>query len=219
MDEKEITARLFAAYERLQFHYTKGGGWRDRYRGYPDAEDGFGYVGPLAWSEADYQFLYATELAREFQSLPSLPMVHLELPIRIGTRADLPADAAGKPPRVTHVDIVVTDPEQIPYDAVEATEAFRTQRHHAFIEVKWFHKGSPRWLEFNWQRKVVGGVQPDLHRLADHKATGRCQVAAMLLIDDTGAYRDRYDELDWPDSVLRLSVDERHVSDWGLHGE
>jgi hypothetical protein len=41
----------------------------------------------------------------------------------------------------------------------------------------------------------------------------------MLLIDGAGAYRHRYDLLDWPDGIGRLSVDERNVSDWGLHHE
>ena len=34
----------------------------------------------------------------------------------------------------------------------------------------------------------------------------------MLLVDDTGVYIDRYDELRWPRDVMRLSVDHRKVA-------
>lgn len=85
--------------------------------------------------------------------------------------------------------------------------------------MKWFHKGSQRWVNQNWRKKVKEGVQPDLDSLARHQAAGRCQVAAMLLVDDTGAYIDRYDELSWPDQVLRLAVDPRRVSDAHLDDE
>jgi hypothetical protein len=59
----------------------------------------------------------------------------------------------------------------------------------------------------------VEGVQPDLDRLDEHLAAGRCLVAGMLLVDDTEAYLDRYDELHWPPGVVRLAVDRRRVSD------
>jgi hypothetical protein len=136
--------------------------------------------------------------------------VHIGLPLRVGTRADLEKDKNGKWPAQQHIDIVVTDPNAIPAgdesSATELGEAFRSQRHLAFIEVKWFHKGSKRWEKHNWKAKVKEGVQPDLDRLEQHLAKGRCLVAAMLPVDDTGVYLDRYDELGWPADVLRLSV-------------
>jgi hypothetical protein len=62
-----------------------------------------------------------------------------------------------------------------------------------------------------WKAKVVKGVQPDLDRLSAHVTKGRCLVAAMLLVDDTHVYLERYSELSWPDNVLRLVIDPRSV--------
>jgi hypothetical protein len=149
--------------------------------------------------------------------------VHIGLPIRVGTRDDLEKDESGKSPAQQHIDIVVTDPNAIPVgDEASPTElghAFRSQQHLAFIEVKWFHKGSRHWEKHNWKAKVVAGVQPDLDRLEQHLAKGRCFVAAMLLVDDTGVYLDRYDELRWPREVLRLSVDQRNTTEKDLKPE
>jgi hypothetical protein len=217
MEEHEVRERVQAAFHCLQSEYVKFGGWQPRYGGYLDEDDAAfpGYVGPFAWSEADIQHRFANDLSEQFRSLETSgrPAVHIGLPIRVGTRDDLEKDESGKLPAQQHIDIVVTDPNGVPDgDDVAPTElgrAFRSQQHLAFIEVKWFHKGSKHWEKHNWKAKVVAGVQPDLDRLEQHLAKGRCLVAAMLLVDDTGAYLDRYDELAWPADVLRLSVDRR----------
>jgi len=39
----------------------------------------------------------------------------------------------------------------------------------------------------------------------------------MLLVDDTERYIDRYDGLNWPAGVMRLSVHRRTVSDHHRH--
>jgi hypothetical protein len=206
MTEAEIKALVRDALAELQALYSRIGGWRADYLGYLDQVDGFGYVGPLGWSEHDYQFLFANLLTARFQSETGLPMVHVEMPMRHGTRSDLPPTPAGAKEKRGVIDIVVTDP-LLPTDPIEATEAFRSIKHLAFIEVKWFHKGSLGWLKGNWKRKVVEGVQPDLDRLSEHKKMGRCTYAGMLLIDDTAAYHSRYDELNWHEGAVdRLAL-------------
>ncbi len=196
MTEAEIAGRVHDALAELQERYAALGGWRSEYLGYLDRAEGYGYVGPLGWSEHDYQFQFANHLEPRFQSPTGLPMVHVEMPMRHGTRSDLPETPPGTRERRTEIDIVITDPA-LPSDPVEATELFRTRPHLAFVEVKWFHKGTTGWTKGNWKRKVKEGVQPDLDRLAEHKAKGRCVYAGMLLVDDTSAYYGRYDELDW----------------------
>ena len=224
MEAPEAQARVERAFRRLQFEHAKIGGWRERYGGYLDEDDAAfpGYVGPFAWSEADLQHRFANHLSDAFYDLDSFgrTAVHIGLPIRVGTRADLDKTEEGEWPPQQHIDIVVNDPDAIP-DGDHATpseigHAFRSQQHLAFIEVKWFHKGSTHWDAQNWKKKVVKGVQPDLDRLEQHLLKGRCLVAAMLLVDDTEAYLDRYDELRWPTGVLRLAVDRRTVSDQHL---
>jgi hypothetical protein len=217
MEKRDVRDRVQAAFNGLQADYARLGGWQARHGGYLDEGDAAfpGYVGPFAWSEADIQHRFANHLSEQFRSLETSghPAVHIGLPIRVGTRDDLEKDEGGKWPAQQHIDLVVTDPQAIG-DGDDANPralggAFRSQQHLAFIEVKWFHKGSTHWEKHNWKAKVVEGVQPDLDRLEHHLAVGRCLLAAMLLVDDTGAYLDRYDELRWPHDVMRLSVDHR----------
>jgi hypothetical protein len=56
-----------------------------------------------------------------------------------------------------HIDIVVTDPSAIPDadDASDLGHAFRSQQHLAFIEVKWFQKGSKRWESTTGRRRSL----------------------------------------------------------------
>ncbi len=81
----------------------------------------------------------------------------------------------------------------------KASDDFRTRPHEAFIEVKWLHKGSPRWDDHNWTAKVKAGVPPDMERLAQHRLANRCRTAAMLVVDDTGQYWHRLHTLDLPE--------------------
>lgn len=88
-----------------------------------------------------------------------------------------------------------------------ASEHFRTRPHEVFCEVKWFHRGSPKWDKHNWREKVLKGVPPDLKRLGGHLNAGRCQVAAMLIVDDTGEYWHRIPvEIPCPEGVHLLML-------------
>jgi hypothetical protein len=217
MDSNEVRARLEAALGKLREEHTEYGGWRPEYGGYLDTNDASfpGYVGPLAWSEVDIQHRFANLLHEQFRDIESEghTAIHLGLPIRVGTRSDLDPVPAGKRAPLQHIDIVVTDPRELPDRRSSSAQgighAFRALQHLAFIEVKWFHKGSEHWNAHNWKAKVKDGVQPDIDRLAEHRSKGRCLVAAMLLVDDTHAYIDRYRELNWPPDVLRLALDPR----------
>ncbi len=217
MNAQQVQERIESAARRLQVDYSRCGGWRSEYAGYLDVDDPAfpGYVGSFAWSEADIQHRFANLLHDEFGELEADgdSAVHLELPIREGTRSDLDPVVAPARRRVQHIDIVVTDPRHlrgVPADQPSGIgHAFRGQQHLAFIEVKWFHKGSTRWTRHNWNAKVIKGVEPDVDRLAEHVARGRCLVGAMLLVDDTGAYGERYSELKWPEEVIRLALEPR----------
>jgi hypothetical protein len=214
LNADEVRAGIAHAFDAFHVEWVKNGGYR--YPGYLDEAEQ-SWVGPWAWSEADLQHRFANELDRQFASLSRArdePHVHLEMPVRIGTRSDL---VEGEPRQA--VDIVLTDPGQIPRDDAElASRIFRSMTHLAFVEVKWFHKGSPRWLEKNWHDKVVAGAQPDINRLAEHVRAKRCHVAAMLLVDDTQHYTGRIkEELDWPSEVMPLVCDRSAVTDVGVH--
>ncbi len=112
-----------------------------------------------------------------------------------------------------HIDIVVTEPRHlrgVPADqpsgighASAGSSTWRSSRSSGST------KGSTRWTRHNWKAKVIKGVEPDVDRLAEHVARGRCLVGAMLLVDDTGAYFERYGELKWPETVIRLALEPR----------
>jgi hypothetical protein len=196
MDEPEVREHIRRAYVSLRASYDQLGGWR--FPGYLDDADQ-SYVGPWAWSEGDIQRHFANALSAEFPP----EWVHLEMPLRIGTRQDLEPPGPGKRATTTHIDIVVSDLSGLPNDLRHASPdevraaslGFRGRTHEAFIEVKWFHKGSPKWDAHNWNAKVVPGVPPDMKRLAGHRRAGRCLAAAMLVVDDTGAYAGRLNPL------------------------
>jgi cell division septation protein DedD len=88
MDEPAVRAGVRAAFDKLRAAYRELGGWR--FPGYLD-DPTMAYVGPWAWSEGDIQRHFANALAEEFPP----EWVHVELPLRIGTRSDLPAQEQG----------------------------------------------------------------------------------------------------------------------------
>ncbi len=57
-------------------------------------------------------------------------------------------------------------------------------QHHAFIETKWLVKG---WEGHRFEQDAirrVASVHDDIAKLRRHLDLGRCQVAAVLVIDD-----------------------------------
>jgi hypothetical protein len=129
-----VAAGIDSAWAALRQEYAQRGGYL--FPGALDGDEGFGYMGPLGWSEGDSQFRFGLFLEREFPGC-----VHLEMPLRASTRPDL--NIAPGPRGVNRIDIVVSDMGDAPEDASEAGRLFRTRVHEAFIEVKWFVKTGP----------------------------------------------------------------------------
>jgi hypothetical protein len=188
MDDAEIRSRIQSAFAELQRLYGVEGGWR--YPGYLDADEQHGYIGPFAWSEADVKRRFAAFLD---ERLPGA--VHMEMPIRPGTRSDLDPLPPGARAVTKYIDIVVSDLSGMPDDYLEAGSVFRGRRHEAFIEAKWFPKASERWF-WDGMKRFKEQVPGDVTRLAVHKARGRCSIAAMFIVDDDGRYVASIDELD-----------------------
>jgi hypothetical protein len=78
LNEAEVRAALERAFGKLRADYEESGGWR--YLGPRDADEQWGWIGPYAWSEADFTYKYARLLEEEFPRA-----VRLEMPIK---RAD-----------------------------------------------------------------------------------------------------------------------------------
>jgi hypothetical protein len=199
MDRSEAQRRVAAAFAPLQAAYFERGGWK--YPGFLTEADGYSYPGPLAWSEADFQYRFAKLLETEFPDCA----VYLELPLRARTRPDLSLLPGAK--GSTHIDIVVTDLSGVVADdpAREGT-AFRTRCHEAFIEVKWFLKSYERW-KFHHCRSFRKGVPADLERLSAHQGAGRCLAAALLLVIDAPWVMPLVHELEVPKSVDLLLLE------------
>jgi hypothetical protein len=206
LDAVAIRRRIGGAFELLRQAYATSGGWR--YPGYLDKAESYGYIGPFAWSEADYVHRFATFLERDFPGA-----VHLEMPIRVGTRIDADQPPPGKRSVTTFVDIVVSDLGEMPSDPRAAGERFRGMTHEAFIEVKWFVRAPEKWIGVDW-RRFKTGVARDVEKLRVHKQLGRCHVAAMLIVDDSDRFIARVDELTLSEDVdlLLLSPSKVGVS-------
>jgi len=194
-----VRAGIRSAFARLQEQYRALGGWR--YSGSLPAEEGYGYLGPWAWSEGDYQYKFARLLEDEpgFRG-----HVHIEVPLRPAFRSglDLSPGALG----TSHVDIVVTDfTDTLPDATVDAGDLLRDHCHSAFIEAKWFLKSAPRWRNINW-RAFERGVRSDIQRLSKQQKNGWCQVAAMLVVDDWGWHAWRM-WTEWADVDLPPNVE------------
>jgi hypothetical protein len=121
----------------------------------------------------------------------------MEFAIGKATRADFTS-----PEKAQRVDIAVSDLSAF-VENETAQERFRSHRHAAFFEVKWLLKG---WRGERFEMdaaKRVKAVKPDLAKLANHLALGRCTVAGMLIVDDEDYFFER-GETAWPAGVWRL---------------
>jgi len=199
MDRSEAQRRVAAAFALLQDEYLQRGGWN--YPGFLTEADGYSYPGPLAWSEADYQYRFAKLLETEFPDC----VVYLELPLRARTRPDLSLLPGAK--GSTHIDIVITDLSGVvANDPVREGIAFRSRCHEAFIEVKWFLKSYEHWKS-DHHRSFRKGVPADLERLSKHQAACRCLAAALLLVIDAPWVTPLVDELEVPKNVDLLLLE------------
>lgn len=190
MDEERIRAGISSAFRELEILFQERGGFH-----YPgdlelkaDSNENYGWFGPWAWSEGDYQFHFAKLLEKQFGE-----HVHLEMPLTRTTRDDLAAqeaeDGTKKRGGNLHVDIVVSDLddlERLPRMGYEAGRCFRSRTHDAFIEVKRLRKGLPNWV-VKGRADVTSGITTDLEWLERHLQKKRCRVAAMLVANEQGA--------------------------------
>jgi hypothetical protein len=204
LDEAAVRAGLERAFEKLRAEYEESGGWL--YVGPRDRDEDWGWIGPYAWSEADFTYKFARLLEEEFPRA-----VHLEMPINERMRSDLDPLPEGVKRRLPqYIDIVVANLESLAsLDATadSAGAAFRARRHEAFIEAKWFPKAS-RHFEGIDRRRFLKSVPADIRRLHAHLKAGRCAVAAMLVVDDGGAFLPRLlAEAAEPD-CLRAALDD-----------
>jgi hypothetical protein len=179
-----VETRIETAFTLLRADYVSQGSWK--YPGQRDADEGWGWIGPYAWSEADYQHRFASLLEEEFPGA-----VHLEMPINERMRSDLyPLPPGVKRRSPQYIDIVISnlaflaDMEQT---AEAAGATFRKHQHEAFIEVKWYWQAAARWTG-NDRKRFLADVRSDLNRLHVHLQRGRCCVAAMLVVDDRGTF-------------------------------
>jgi hypothetical protein len=91
----------------------------------------------------------------------------------------------------------------------------RSLRYAAFIEVKWFLKG---WLGGQYEFDGLGRVKDvdlDLAKLQRHLQLGRCDVAAMLIVDDEGLFEQRTSAV-WPEDIVRLVVSPAELKRRGI---
>jgi hypothetical protein len=180
-DEDAIVGSLYTAFRSLKTRYLEVGGWL--YPGDLGESRGYGFLGPWAWSEGDYQYQFARALEVEFPG-----SVHLEMPLKPAFRSGLELAPGSKGTR--HIDIVVSDLASLPVDHAPAGRLFRERTHEAFVEVKRFMKGREEFRNINW-RDFCKGVSGDAARLSEQKARGWCQVAALLIVDDRAWHVDR----------------------------
>ncbi|MGO9322455.1 MAG: hypothetical protein ACLQBY_16875 [Solirubrobacteraceae bacterium] len=194
-----VLARLNAAHEHFLDGYVRWGGYQ--FHGWTAEADQRNYHGPVVWSEADCVLRFALELEREFPE-----QVHCEVKINKSSRLDFPSDAE----KAQQVDIAVSDLGA--FEAGDgAYDAFRSHRHALFVEVKWFQKG---WRGGQWEfdgLDHVRRVEADLMKLDRHLRLGRCQVAAMLVVDDEGLFEEHGADLAWPAGVHRLMASPTEV--------
>lgn len=197
---------LMDAFERLLERYAQWGGYR--FHGWTDFPDTANFQGPVVWSEADAAFRFALELEREFPR-----SVHMEFAIGKATRADYEPDVE----RRQRVDLAVSDLSGFKEDATSQVR-FLTMQHDAFIETKWLVKG---WRGYRFERdatKRVASVYDDIIKLDRHLALGRCQVAAVLVVDDEDYYAQSSSPTEKPTGpgVWRLIAGPRTLEQRGL---
>lgn len=138
----------------------------------------------------------------------------MEFAIARYTRADY--DAATEAHQ--RVDVVVSDLLAFIEDQ-DSYERYRSHRHQAFFEVKWFAKG---FGDNRDARARLAAIPPDVAKLAHHIELGRCAVAGMLIVDDddyengNGYYLTNHDAEAWPESVWLLYVGRWSLTRRGL---
>jgi len=199
--DRDIFEGLRAAYLNLLRGYRNWGGFG--YHGWTTRKDPDSYPGPAIWTRQDCVFRLGRALEREFPD-----RVHLGLKISKSTTESFDPEID----RRQSVDITVTVPGL--YTREMSSRRFRNLRHDLFVEVEWLKKG--RWLNTEQLVKRCGRIQQNLINLQRSIDTGRCEFAAMLIVDDEGFLDFHGDLIRWPPDVIPLIVSPSEVVELGL---
>ena len=199
--DRDIFEGLRAAYLNLLRGYRNWGGFG--YHGWTSRKDPDSYPGPAIWTRQDCVFRFGRVLEREFPD-----RVHLGLKISKATTGSFDPEID----RRQSVDITVTIPGLFSRDMSQ--RRFRNLRHDLFVEVEWLKKS--RWLNTDQLVKRCGRIQQNLINLQRSIDSGRCEFAAMLIVDDEGFLDFHGDLLKWPPDVIPLVVSPGEVVELGL---
>jgi hypothetical protein len=189
--DREVFEGLRAAYLNLLRGYRNWGGFG--YHGWTSREDPESYPGPAVWTRQDCVFRFARVLEREFPD-----RVHLGLKVSKANTASFDPEVD----RRQSVDVTVTVPGLFGRELSQ--ERFRSLRQDLFVEVEWLKKG--RWLNTDQLVKRCVRIQQDLVNLQRSIDRGRCEFAAMVIVDDEGFLDFHGDLLRWPPDVIPLVV-------------
>jgi hypothetical protein len=105
------------------------------------------------------------------------------------------------------IDVAVTDLAAFAENE-SSFERFRSHRHEAFFEVKWFVKG---WGDNRDAKSRLARVPIDVATVANHARLDRCAVGGMQVVDDEGYFYEHGSTEDWSSEVWRL-----YVGPWAL---
>lgn len=202
-EASQISRGIDAAHEQMLGWYFSHGG--HRFHGWIDHKEPRSYLGNGIWTEADCVYQFARALEAQFPG-----WIHLEFKINKATQG--PGFSGG--PRQS-IDIVVCDLDRFREDETSLAR-FQGHRHEAFIEAKWLKKGL--WGE-KWEHmaaKQTEAVLRDAERLQLHLEEGRCEVAAVLVVDDECYFQAFKDEHDWPRDVEVLIVGPSELDRRGM---
>lgn len=203
---RDIFEGLRSAYLNLLRGYRNWGGFG--YHGWTEKKDPDSYYGPAIWSRQDCVFRFGKALEREFPE-----RVHLDLKISKATTGTFDSTVD----RRQTVDIAVTIPGL--YSREMSQRRFKGLRHDLFVEVEWLKKG--RWLNADQLVKRCANVQQDLIDLQRSIDRGRCEFAAMVIVDDEGFLDFHGDLLKWPPDVIPLiispgAIQEHHLGNGSI---
>lgn len=199
--DRDIFEGLRAAYLNLLRGYRNWGGFG--YHGWTSRKDPDSYPGPAIWTRQDCVFRFGRALEREFPD-----RVHLGLKISKATTGSFDPQID----RRQSVDITVTVPGLFTREL--SARRFMNLRHDLFVEVEWLKKG--RWLNTDQLVKRCGRIQQNLINLQRSIDSGRCEFAAMLIVDDEGFLEFHGDLIRWPPDVIPLVVSPAEVVEQGL---
>lgn len=198
---RDIFEGLRSAYLNLLRGYRNWGGFG--YHGWTNRADSESYVGPAVWTRQDCVFRFGRALEREFPD-----RVHLGLKISKAMTSSFDAEVD----RRQTVDLTVTIPGLFTREMSQ--QRFRNLRHDLFVEVQWLKKG--RWMNTDQLVKRCSRIQQNLINLQRSIDSGRCEYAAMLIVDDEGFLDFHGGLLRWPPDVIPLVVSPRTIVEQNL---